>query len=171
MPSEDDLSDPERCYASAMRILKFRWNGRAELRRKLLRKSFEADIVDAILERLTREKWLDDERFAASFVRDRARKRIGGRRIVAELRSNGIGDEDARRAVEENVDKEAAYQELIALCQKKMRILTRRHGLDFSASPEGRNKLLAYLLSHGYDMAESRDAMRECIKAETMGEQ
>src|SRR5471032_2963315 len=138
MPSDDVLSDGDRCYATAIRILKYRWNGRAELRSKLARKSFEAEAIDGTLERLTREGWVDDERFAASFVRDRARKRIGGRRIVAELRSNGIGDEDARRAVEENVDKEAAYQELIALCQKKMRILTRRHGLDFSASPEGR---------------------------------
>jgi regulatory protein len=171
MPTDDLLSDADRCYASALRILKYRWNGRAELQRKLARKSFDAEAIATTLERLTREGWLNDERFAAAFVRDRARKRIGGRRIVAELRSTGIGDEDARRAVAENVDKESEGRELIALCRKKMRILTGRKGDDFVASAEGRNKLLAYLLSHGYDIDESRNAVRECLKAAVSGEE
>jgi len=171
MHSEDDLSDSDRCYAAAIRILKYRWNGRAELRRKLVRKSFEAEAIDGTLERLTREGWVDDERFAASFVRDRARKRIGRRRIVAELRSTGIGDEDARRVVEENVDKETEERELLALCRKKMRILAGRKGDEFVASAEGRNKLLVYLLSHGYDLAASREAVGLCIKEAASGDE
>ena len=171
MPDDRELSDSDRCYGAAMLILKFRWNGRAELRRKLVRKSFEPAAIGATLDRLTREGWLNDERFAAAFVRDRARKRIGGRRIVAELRSTGLGDEEARRAVEENVDKESEERELLALCRKKMRILAGRKGDDYVASAEGRNKLLVYLLSHGYDMAASRDAVGECIKEAAKGDE
>jgi regulatory protein len=171
MASDEPLSDADRCYATAMRILKYRWNGRAELRRKLARKSFEAEAIERTLEKLTGEGWVDDQRFAASFVRDRARKRIGRRRIVAELRSTGLGDDEARQAVEENVDKESEERELVALCRKKMRILAGRKGEDFVASPEGRNKLLGYLLSHGYEMAASREAVRDCIRDAARGEE
>ncbi len=37
------MSDPERAYASALRILSYRFNSEAELRRKLRAKKFEAD--------------------------------------------------------------------------------------------------------------------------------
>jgi len=171
MPSDDALSEADRCYAAAMRILNYRWNGRAELRRKLARKPFEPEVIDGTLDRLTGEGWLDDERFAAAFVRDRARKRIGRRRIVAELKSTGLGDDEARRAVEQNVDKESEERELRALCQKKMRIMARRDGPEFPGSDEGRNKLLMYLLSHGYEMTASRDAVRECIRSAAGGDE
>jgi len=132
----------EQCYLAALRILGYRFNSELELRRKLQRKNFEKGVIDAALARLRDEKWLDDERFAAAFVRMRARKRIGAKRIVYELRAAGIDDDVAKRAVAENADPDREREQLRAL-------IARRAGL--LETPEGRNKLAAYLLKQGYD--------------------
>ncbi|MEO8036787.1 MAG: regulatory protein RecX [Acidobacteriota bacterium] len=157
MPAEE----LERCYLAAMRILNYRFNSRAELQRKLRMKDFAAEDIECTLDRLTGEKWLDDDRFAAAFVRTRLRKRIGPLRIRHELHAAGVDDESAARALRENTNADAERESLVAVCAKRARILTRRHGPEYLATDEGRNKLTGYLLKHGYDAAEIRSALKE----------
>jgi len=157
------MSDHERCYIAAMRILNFRFNGEQELRRKLRVKKFERDVIDATLDRLRREKWLDDERFAASFVRARMQKRIGRARIRRELIASGIDDAVADRALRENVDSDREREDLATECEKRIRMMKRRHGDDVLESPEARKKLAAYLLKRGYDAALVQSVVKETI--------
>jgi regulatory protein len=152
---------PDPCYLAALRILKYRFNSEAELRRKLRGKQFEKSAIDAVIVRLHEEKWLDDERFAGAFVRTRANRRIGGRRIVLELQAAGIDRSSAAKAVEENVDPEREREALLTLGAKRARALIRRHGADFLSTAEGRNKLTGYLLKQGYDAALVADAVAE----------
>jgi regulatory protein len=151
----------ERCYAAAMRILSYRWNGTAELRRKLRRKEFTDVEIDTVLERLAAEKWLDDERWAGAFVRDKTRRRVGPVRIRRELRAAGAGDDVVARAVSENSDPAAEREALVALCQKKMRITAGRKGEAFLRTDEGRKKLAAYLLQQGYETALVLEVIHE----------
>jgi regulatory protein len=137
----------ERAYVAALRILGYRFNSELELRRKLQRKKFDEAIIDATIARLRDEKWLDDERFAGAFARTRSRKRIGGKRIVLELRAAGVDDDVATRAVKENIDPEKEREQIRA-------ILQRRAGWE-------RNKLRAYLLKQGYDAALIGDVIAE----------
>ena len=139
------MTDAERCYAAALRILGFRFNSELELRRKLQRKKFEKPIIDATITRLREEKWLDDERFAGAFARTRSRKRIGPKRIVLELRAAGIDDAVASRAVQENVDPEREREQIRAIIQRRAALLE---------SDDGRRKLIGYLLKQGYDYAD-----------------
>ena len=145
--------DLERCYLAAMRILNYRFNSTAELRRKLRSKKFDDDVIDETLKRLAAEKWLDDERFAGALVRARQNKRVGPRRIARELHAAGVDRESADRALQENADPERVEEDLRALLEKRRRIMIRRHGEEYAASPEGRKKLAAYLLNQGYDAA------------------
>lgn len=152
----------ERCYAAAMRILRYRFNSEAELRRKLTQKRvFDPETIDATLARLHREKWLDDRRFAGALVRSRANKRLGKRRIARELQAAGVSASDAEEAIDEHVDAEQQGEALRALRDKRARILARRHGEDFLATEEGRNKLAVYLLNKGYDAALVYAALKE----------
>ena len=162
--TDEEAAPAERCYASAMRILNLRWNSVVELRRKLARKDFEPEVIEETLARLTAEKWLDDERFAAAFTRGRARKRIGSRRIVRELGAAGVATETAERIARETVDPVAERDAMVALCQKKMRMIARRHGDDALHSDDVRKKLSAYLLNHGYEMGDVIDVVRECTR-------
>lgn len=134
------------CYIAALRILNYRFNSEAELRRKLARKKFERDEIDAAIARLRSEKWLDDERFAGAFARTRSRRRIGAKRIKLELRAAGVDDEVAAQAVAENVDPEVEREHMRAL-------IARRAGWE-------RNKLAAYLLKQGYDAALVWETLR-----------
>ena len=145
--------DLERCYLAAMRILNYRFNSTAELRRKLRSKKFEDEVIDPTLQRLVAEKWLDDERFAGTVVRARQNKRVGPRRIARELHAAGVDRESAERALQEHSDPERVEEDLRALLQKRRRIMIRRHGEEYAASAEGRKKLAAYLLNQGYDAA------------------
>ena len=140
-------------YDSALRILRYRFNSEAELRRKLRAKRFEADDIDAALARLHAEKWLDDQRFAGAFTRARTNKRVGTMRIRRELHAAGVSEDTAERAIAENVERERELENLAAICAKRIRALTRKYGGDYVKSSEGRARLVSYLVAQGYDSA------------------
>jgi regulatory protein len=144
------------CYAAALRILKYRFNSTAELRRKLRAKQFDRETIDATLERLRAEKWLDDERFAAAYVRTRVLKSKGRLRIRRELMSAGVDDETAARAVGANVNADDERERATAIARKRLPNLVKRYGADVA-----RNKLTGYLLKQGYDAALVREIVKE----------
>ncbi len=154
------MSD-DPCYAAALRILKYRFNSEAELRRKLRGKQFEKDDIDTAVARLQKEKWLDDDRYAAAFVRSRANKRVGQLRIRRELQAAGVSQDSAKQAVAQNVDPDREHEALRELGRKRARMLVRRHGEEYLGTSEGRNKLAGYLLKQGYDAGLVYEALKE----------
>ena len=153
--------EPDPCYVAALRILKYRFNSEAELRRKLRGKQFAKDDIEATIVRLRNEKWLDDDRYAAAFVRTRANKRVGQMRIRRELQYAGVSSDSANQAVTQNVDPEREHEALRELGRKRARMLVRRHGEEYLTTSEGRNKLAGYLLKQGYDAALVYEALKE----------
>ena len=154
-------------YLAALRILQYRFNSEAELRRKLRAKKFERDDIDVAIARLHKEKWLDDERFAGAFVRTRSNKRVGKLRIRRELQAAGVSESAAEKALAENVDPERERESLEALCARRMRVLVRRHGLEYVSSDEAHAKLAAYLIGHGYDSALVREVVKNAARGLT----
>jgi regulatory protein len=150
----DDL---ERCYIAGLRILNYRFNSEAELRAKLDRKEFPRDAIDAAIERLRREKWLDDSRFAAAFVRTRLRKGIGRLRIKRELMAAGVESSAIAQALDlpDHDDRAAA----VVAAKKRLAVLRRRDDDDAI-----RQKLIAYLFRQGYDSSMAMDVVREAMK-------
>jgi regulatory protein len=91
-----------RVREAAMEFLARRPYGRQELRRRLLRRSFPADTVDACLSSLEAQRLVDDGAFARSFVRDRLRLRPRGkRRLAQEMREKGLAPATIEDAVAE----------------------------------------------------------------------
>ncbi len=154
------MSDAERTYAAALRILSYRFNSEAELRRKLRGKRFEADDIDEALARLRSEGWLNDDRFAASFVRARSARRVGPLRIRRELGAAGVEAEAIDRALAANNDEEASRAALDDLCVKRMRIVARRYGQEYLSTEEGRQRIAAHLVRQGYALGEVLDAIK-----------
>jgi regulatory protein len=152
------------CYTAALRILNFRFNSAAELRRKLRAKKFDEETIAATLDRLREEKWLDDDRFADSFVRTRATKRIGRLRILRELSEAGVSSSAAARAVAEHLDPERERAELEALCRRKLESLRRRRGDEYAASDEGRAKLMASLARSGFDTSAVIEVVERALR-------
>jgi regulatory protein len=91
---------PPDPYQLAARLIGVRAHSEAELRRKLLRRGCETDGVEATLERLRGQGYLDDDAYARGLVARRSAGR-GATLIAAELTARGIHREVAERALRE----------------------------------------------------------------------
>jgi regulatory protein len=154
------MTDAERCYIAAMRILNHRFNSEGELRRKLAQKEFAPEVVSATIEKLRREKWLDDTRFATSFVRTRVRKGLGRHRISRELTAAGVDSDTIARALDESVPDHDERAAALASARKRLVVIRRRE----EDPAKIREKLVAYLFRQGYDSSLAIDVVRELVK-------
>lgn len=84
---------------------------------------------------------------------------------MRELQAAGVDEDLASRAVSENLDAESERTALLELGSKRARMLARRHGEEWLATAEGRNKLAAFLLKQGYDAGLVYDALKEIAVA------
>src|SRR5262249_2923386 len=113
------VNDADRCHLAALRILNYRFNSAAELRRKLTAKDFDSETIDATIARLREEKWLDDARFAEAFVRTRMRKRTGRLSSRRELIAAGVDDDVAAGALRRNRDEEGEREAAAAVARQR----------------------------------------------------
>ena len=76
----------------ALELLSRREHSQAELRTKLLQRGYELTSIDACIATLAQQDSQSDTRFAEQYIRMRANRGYGPRRIDAELRQRGIDD-------------------------------------------------------------------------------
>jgi regulatory protein len=146
-------------HAAALRLLNYRFRSVAEMERKLRDRGFSSDEIAAEIERLTEERWLDDARFAREYALSKLRARKGARRIEMDLRKFGVAKALIRDALSEAADEEDESTHLATLCGKKAGQIAARHGAAHLREDRGRKKLVAYLLSQGYDPSAVYDAV------------
>ena len=84
----------------AFNLLGYKARFEGEVRERLGRHGYADETVGAVVGRLRELGYLDDEEFARLKAREKARK-YGPRRVSAELRQSGVGEELARGVVEE----------------------------------------------------------------------
>ena len=93
--SVSEANNPRRPQRSlkgrALAYLSRREYSRAELSRKLRPYVEEADSLETLLDNLERDGWLSNQRFVESVVHRRA-SRMGGSRIISELKRHAVGD-------------------------------------------------------------------------------
>lgn len=102
--------------ARAVGYLSRREHARAELARKLAPYAEYPAEVEAVLDDLQREGWLDNARFAQSLVHRRAPQR-GAARIVQELRQHGLDDALVAEAREQL--KATEHERALAVWRKR----------------------------------------------------
>ncbi|WP_294431568.1 regulatory protein RecX [uncultured Treponema sp.] len=113
---------------------------RAGLERKLIQKEFDAQTIKSALDFLEEKNYLNDERFAASWIRTHCAFRPQGRiRLERELCVRGVSREIARNAVDsyfETVDElelcEQAYQKLLLKNKSEQKIMKALADYGFS---------------------------------------
>jgi regulatory protein len=127
------------------RLLQRRLRSRAEVERALRRRNIPPDAVVAVIADLRRNGWIDDARFARSWVQDRlALRPCGPRRLRAELRVRGVSADVAEEAITTLVPR--AVEDDVAMSQARAR-LVRLRGLP----PEvARRRLAAWLQRRGF---------------------
>ncbi len=124
-----------------------------EMLEKMRRWQLSEDARERVLDRLIDEKFVDDERFARLFVREKIRfDRWGRRKIEQALYQKGVASDISRRVLDE-VDDEAYVAEL-----KKL-IAAKRRSVQAESDYELRAKLTKYALGRGFDY----NVIRQCI--------
>ena len=107
---------PPTAYRRALLRLARRDHTVAELRRALVERGHEADEVEEAIERLRRERYLDDRGYAERFARSRlADHGLGRTRIRQALRVRGVGRGEAEAGLKTalgEVDESAVVDEL-----------------------------------------------------------
>jgi len=100
MPRSAAAAPPPTAYQRALRRLARRDHSVADLRRALVDRGHPEEEVEATLERLRRERYLDDRGFAERFARSRlAHAAIGRSRIRQGLRQRGVEREDSEAGI------------------------------------------------------------------------
>jgi regulatory protein len=134
---------PERSLKGrALGYLSRREYSRAELSRKLMTYTENADELEALLDALERDGWLSDARFAESVVYRRA-SRLGAGRIVSELKRHAVGE-----ALIEELNSQLRETELTrarAVWQKKYGTLPE--------TPAERARQARFLAARGFSMS------------------
>ncbi len=100
MPRRAAAAPPPTAYQRALRRLARRDHSVAELRRALVDRGHEEEEVEAAIDRLRRERYVDDTGFAERFARSRMANQGHGRlRVRQDLRLRGVD----RRSVEAGI--------------------------------------------------------------------
>ena len=116
-----------------------------EVEAKLKSYGLDEDEAGEIIIRLSREKLLDEQRFAQAFVRGHVnQKRWGRRRILQELKQKGISEFNIKVGMKE-IDGDVYYQNLLDLLEKKDRQEKESH------PHKRRQKISMYLTGKGYE--------------------
>ena len=84
---------------AAMKFLALRERSEQEIRARLRRSCYDEAAIDRVVDTLAAHDLVSDRRFAETWVNHRARK-YGRGRIARELKMKGVGDQDARAALE-----------------------------------------------------------------------
>jgi regulatory protein len=88
-----ELDEATVVELAAVKLLSSREHSRQELRRKLVARHRNGELVDGVLDGLERRGLLSDARFVENFVMQRSRKGYGPLRIRAELTERGVDGE------------------------------------------------------------------------------
>ncbi|WP_138436159.1 regulatory protein RecX [Marinobacter shengliensis] len=120
MAKHEKDQDPEyKARSAALRLLARREHSRYELVLKLRQRRIEGDLIETVLDEYEREGWLNDQRFADVYARQRMDLGYGPLRILAELQQRGV------HLTPECLD-EASEEDW---CQRAVRLRAKRYGL------------------------------------------
>ena len=116
-----------------------------QVRDKLVQWETPSEFIDPIIEKLLEQDYINEERFACAFVKDKFRFNHWGRiKIQTHLRALGISSENIAKAMDE-IDEDEYAEILDEIVEKKRKTI--KKGTD----PEVRAKLLRHALSRGFE--------------------
>jgi regulatory protein len=151
-----DLLIYPKAIEKALSILKFMDRCEQELRFKLSREEYPEEIIDRVIEYGKHYGYLNDERYATSYVR--ARKNKKSRLMLKnELMQKGVPREIIHTVLEAEYSTEDQEDaEMLAI----RKVIAKKTKDPQSLAPEERQKLIASLYRKGFDS----DKIFQCLK-------
>lgn len=127
----------------------------SEIKEKLTLWGLSSEESEAVIEKLTAEKYIDDERFARAYVKDKFRFNHWGRqKIEYMLRAKRISSEILEVAFE-GIDTENYAGELRRLLTDKLKSTKGKDKFDL------RNKLVRFAMGRGFESGQIYAVLKE----------
>ena len=127
-----------------------------EMLEKMRRWEVPEEAQARVMQRLVSERYVDDERYARAFVKDKIRYNKWGRRKVDQALWQKHIDEDIRKRVLDEVDDEEYLGVLRPLLKQK------RKSTKANSDYELNQKLMRFAMGRGFTF----DIIRQCIDVE-----
>ena len=124
-----------------------------EMLEKMRRWEIDEDAQTRIMEYLVKEKYIDDERYARFFAKDKIRYNKWGRRKVEQAMWQKHIDTDIQQRVLDDVDEE----EYLAILRPLLK--SKRKAVKASSDYEMNMKLIRFAMGRGFTM----DVIRQCL--------
>ena len=145
----------EKC----LRLLALRPRSAAELRQRLCKDDYNAEVTEAVVAALQEVGLVDDREFARSWI---ASRQAGGgasrRRLAWELRRKGVPEALIRELVVDSIDDEAETEQARQLARRRMPPET--------ADQRAYQRLRELLLRRGFEYGTVQVVMRELSTVE-----
>jgi regulatory protein len=127
-----------------------------EMLEKMRRWEVPEEAQARVMQRLVSERYVDDERYAQAFAKDKIRYNKWGRRKVDQALWQKHIDEDIRKRVLDEVDDDEYLKVLRPLLKQK------RKSTKANSDYELNQKLMRFALGRGFTF----DIIRQCIDVE-----
>jgi regulatory protein len=121
-PRPRQIDTEPALYDAAIKILMRRAHSVSEMKKALIRRTADEDLIQKVIARLKQNGYIDDARYAKQFARQRTEGRKQGKfRVARDLRARGVPDRHIEAALEEaaqNTDEAAVVRQRI---ERKLR--------------------------------------------------
>ena len=124
-----------------------------EMRDKMRRWELDETVQNRIIDRLIKERYVDDERYARAFVKDKIRYNKWGRRKVQQALWMKRIDADIQQQVLDEIDEKEYLDVLRPLLKQK------RKSIKAESDYELNQKLVRFALGRGFGF----DIIRQCL--------
>lgn len=123
------------------------------MRDKMKRWNIDETVQNRIIDRLVKERYIDDERYARAFVKDKIRYNKWGRRKVQHALWQKRINDDIQQCVLDEIDEKEYLDVLRPLLKQK------RSSIKADSDYELNQKLVRFALSRGFTF----DIIRQCL--------
>ena len=127
-----------------------------EMRDKMRRWELDETVQNRIIDRLIKERYVDDERYARAFVKDKIRYNKWGRRKVQQALWQKHVDADIQQRVLDEIDEKEYLDILRPLLKQK------RKSIKAESDYELNQKLVRFALGRGFGF----DIIRQCLNVD-----
>ena len=127
-----------------------------EMRDKMRRWELDEMVQNRIIARLVKERYIDDERYARAFVKDKIRYNKWGRRKVQQALWQKRIDSEIQQRVLDEIDEKEYLDVLRPLLKQK------RKSIRAASDYELNQKLVRFALGRGFGF----DIIRQCLNVD-----
>ena len=138
-----------RALNKAVNSIKFSDKCEYDIRKKLKDLYYDEEIINHTVEKLKSYGYIDDYRYACGYIRKNMRKK--GRRVIEyELDGKHISRDIVEQALNETCEQDES-EIIMAIIREKY---------SYTDLTDGRNKVMAYLYSKGFDHRKINESIR-----------